>query len=1089
MFSFAHSTQPVPSATDLPINFSITASPSTDVLAKPPATSVFNAPILYRALPLRSFQRARVSIVGPWTQLYDQGGLILVINPNDNNNKDDVGNQKWIKTGIELTAGKPHLSVVAKDRWADWSLAPIPSGGNAATIELAREHDGSLWVYLIEGVERVPLREVTWAFEDNDTAQCWIGAFAAKPSTEGGDLTSDYEQLTTAIPLAGPTGSSCLLTCLTLPEAHFGAPKTQTSCALRRSFRSSLRSSLRFILTPPAPLSGTVNASATTASLCWLATVSESTVPESLSESLAGMTLDASPDPSATSSTNPRSYGTMPDDRHLADRESDRLLYPHSVYEPDEADEYAPGEPDVQDGVHKIEAINLTWTRRSLMIAYLGIFLMAFCTSLEGQTVSSLAVYATSAFSKHSLISTVLVVQNVVNAVIKPPMAKVADVFGRFEAFCISIMIYVLGYIQMAASNNVQTYASAQIFYSAGSTGLQILQQVFIADSSDLLNRALFALLPELPFLVTVWIGPMIADAVLQKASWRWGYGMWAIILPATFLPLALSLLFNQRKAKRLRLIRMRAPKRRNLLDVLHSTLVELDMFGLILLSAAVSLLLIPLTLAANSPDGWHNDGIVAMMSIGCICLVLFPMWESSRRLAPKPLLSLHLLTERTALAGCALAFFYFMAFYFSVQPYFYSYLQVVQDYEVAAAGRVTQTFSFTSTIAAFGVSLFIKYTYRYRIYVVIGAVIYISGLVAMLLYRQEGSSTMQILGTQVLVGIGGGLINVPVQLGVQASAHHQEVAGATAMFLTALEMGGAVGAAVSGAVWTHQIPKRLAQYLPAESQADAGEIFGKLTKARSYPMGSATRIAINRAYQETMNNLLCLAILVALPVIPLSLAMKNYRLDQMGTRKRRQSDASPGQSLHEHGHECVVVGDGAVGKTCLLISYTTNKFPSEYVPTVFDNYAVTVMIGDEPYTLGLFDTAGQEDYDRLRPLSYPQTDVFLVCFSVTSPASFENVREKWFPEVHHHCPGVPCLIVGTQTDLRDDPAVREKLSKQKMQPVRKEDGDRMAKDLGAVKYVECSALTQYKLKDVFDEAIVAALEPAPKKRPKCVLL
>jgi small GTP-binding protein len=126
--------------------------------------------------------------------------------------------------------------------------------------------------------------------------------------------------------------------------------------------------------------------------------------------------------------------------------------------------------------------------------------------------------------------------------------------------------------------------------------------------------------------------------------------------------------------------------------------------------------------------------------------------------------------------------------------------------------------------------------------------------------------------------------------------------------------------------------------------------------------------------------------------------------------------------------------------------------------------------IGDEPYTLGLFDTAGQEDYDRLRPLSYPQTDVFLVCFSVTSPASFENVREKWFPEVQHHCPNVPCLIVGTQTDLRDDPQVREKLAKQKMQPVRKEDGEKMAKDLHAVKYVECSALTQFKLKDVFDE-------------------
>ncbi|KAK3380253.1 cell division control protein [Lasiosphaeria ovina] len=188
---------------------------------------------------------------------------------------------------------------------------------------------------------------------------------------------------------------------------------------------------------------------------------------------------------------------------------------------------------------------------------------------------------------------------------------------------------------------------------------------------------------------------------------------------------------------------------------------------------------------------------------------------------------------------------------------------------------------------------------------------------------------------------------------------------------------------------------------------------------------------------------------------------------------------------------KCVVVGDGAVGKTCLLISYTTNKFPSEYVPTVFDNYAVTVMIGDEPYTLGLFDTAGQEDYDRLRPLSYPQTDVFLVCFSITSQASFDNVKDKWFPEVHHHCPGVPCLIVGTQVDLRDDEQALAKLSKTKGRMIRKEDGEAMARQLGAVKYVECSALTQYKLKDVFDEAIVAALEPpAPKKKShKCLIL
>jgi len=138
---------------------------------------------------------------------------------------------------------------------------------------------------------------------------------------------------------------------------------------------------------------------------------------------------------------------------------------------------------------------------------------------------------------------------------------------------------------------------------------------------------------------------------------------------------------------------------------------------------------------------------------------------------------------------------------------------------------------------------------------------------------------------------------------------------------------------------------------------------------------------------------------------------------------------------------------------------------------------------------LALWDTAGQEDYDRLRPLSYPDTDVILMCFSIDSPDSLENIPEKWTPEVKHFCPNVPIILVGNKRDLRNDEGTKRELMKMKQEPVRVEEGRAMADKISAFAYLECSAKTKDGVREVFETATRAALQTKKKKSKKCQLL
>ncbi|RAK99564.1 Rho4-like protein [Aspergillus ibericus CBS 121593] len=186
-----------------------------------------------------------------------------------------------------------------------------------------------------------------------------------------------------------------------------------------------------------------------------------------------------------------------------------------------------------------------------------------------------------------------------------------------------------------------------------------------------------------------------------------------------------------------------------------------------------------------------------------------------------------------------------------------------------------------------------------------------------------------------------------------------------------------------------------------------------------------------------------------------------------------RMSEATNITHPPAYSKKFVVVGDGGCGKTCLLISYSQGYFPEKYVPTVFENYITqtTHRASGKTVELALWDTAGQEEYDRLRPLSYPETDLLFVCFAIDCPASLENVMDKWYPEVLHFCPTTPLILVGLKSDLRSKRTCIELLKTQGLTPVTPEQGEAVARRMNA-SYVECSSKEMRGVDGVFALAV-----------------
>ncbi|KAF9229770.1 MFS general substrate transporter [Gyrodon lividus] len=553
-------------------------------------------------------------------------------------------------------------------------------------------------------------------------------------------------------------------------------------------------------------------------------------------------------------------------------------------------------ERDAHLGVKKVEAALRVYGRYSRWCLFIGLALASYIYSLDASTTSVYLTFATSSFGEHSLISSITVAQSLIVAVGKPVIAKVADVSSRGTAYTGVLFFYVLGYIVIASAPSVSRIAGGIILYAIGYTGLQLLTQIIIADITTLTWRGLVVSLVSAPFLVNAFIGSNIAAFVIQHAGWRWGYGMFAILVPAALAPLIVTLLWAENKAKKLALIESVAPypdpthgrpasdgpvggttsSEDTLLRRFLRTAEQLDLVGLILLGTAISLVLLPLTISQTVKGQWRNGSILLMLVVGIFLLFVFAYWDL--RVAKRPVIAPRFVKNRSVVFASLIGFFDFMSFYLTF-TYLYSFVLVVKPWSLIDATYFMQiqTVALTFFGILAGVSMHLMHRYKYVL--VFGLVVRLVGVAMMIHSRGANASDAELVWTQILQGIGGGLAAVSAQVGAQAAVPHVDVAIITAIVLLLTEIGGAVGNACAGAIWSNTMPTNLEKYLPWLTDEQRAELYGSITSVTSSPRGDPVREGVIQAYDDTMKIMVLCAIIFSVVPVFLALGMPNWYL------------------------------------------------------------------------------------------------------------------------------------------------------------------------------------------------------------------